>query len=142
MLKLHLFRFLMLFASLIFMNSCSKEQQSIPDVYVNFMVNPSSAQYSNLNPVGGWVYVTGGYRGILLYHLSPDEFLAYDRACPYDYQKATAQIQVEASGITVVDSTCGSKFIILDGSPFAGPAKNSLKQYRTSYEGGQVYVFN
>jgi len=132
----------MLSACLIFTNSCSKEQQSIPDVYVNFMVNPSSAQYSSLNPIGGWVYVTGGYRGILLYHLSLDEFLAYDRACPYDYQKATAQVHMESSGITVMDSTCGSKFIILDGSPFAGPAKNSLKQYRTNYEGGQLYVFN
>jgi len=142
MLKLHLFRFLMLFVSLIFMNSCSKEQQSIPDVYVNFMVNPSSAQYANLNPVGGWYYVTGGYRGILLYHFSQDEFLAYDRACTYDYQKATAIVEMEASGITVVDPTCGSKYIILDGSPFEGPAKNSLKQYRTSYEGGYLNVFN
>ena len=117
MIKLHFFRVYIFFASIMMFFSCNKEkQQTIPDVYVNFRIDPTSATYSNLNPIGGWVYVTGGYRGILLYHLSPDEFLAYDRACPYDYQKATARVQVEASGITLVDSTCFSKFIILDGS--------------------------
>ena len=142
MIKLHLFRFLMIFAFLISLWSCNKEQQSIPNVFVDFTITPSSTQYSNLNPVGGWEYVTGGYRGILLYHFSQDEFIAFDRACPYDYKIASAQVQMEVSGITLVDSTCFSKYIILDGSPFAGPSKSSLKQYRTSYEGGYLHVFN
>lgn len=123
--------------------SCKKEnQQTIPDVAVSFRIDPTSALYSDLNPIGGWVYVTGGYRGILLYHLSQDEFLAFDRACPYDYEKPAAQVEIESSGITLIDSCCLSRFIILDGSPFAGPARNSLKQYRTSYDGNYLYVFN
>jgi len=60
--------------------SCSKDetkQPPIPEVVVNFYINPNSTEYLELNAPGGWIYVTGGYRGILIYRLSLTEFLAF-----------------------------------------------------------------
>jgi hypothetical protein len=41
-------------------------------------------------------------------------------------------------GLTVIDSTCGSRFILIDGSVYSGPATKSLKSYRTTCFNGEV----
>ena len=48
-------------------NSCNKNNQIVPYVYVDLYVNISLPSYSNLNAIGGWVYVSGGSKGCLLY---------------------------------------------------------------------------
>ncbi len=123
-------------------NSCTKdENQTIPYVYVNFYIQPNSTLYQKLNVIGGWEYLTGGYNGIVVYRLNQDEFMAFDRACPYDYMNG-CRIQVESSFTTAIDSCCKSRFILTDGSPFSGPAHVSLKQYRTSYDGNNLHISN
>lgn len=126
------------------LTSCKKEnpQPVIPEVYVNFNLNPNSTEFLELNYPGGWVTVTGGYRGILLYRLTMDEFLAFERTCPWDPEKEGARVEVEESGLTAVCPVCGSKYIILDGSPFEGPSTYLLKQYHTNYNGDLLFVFN
>ncbi|MFH1159702.1 MAG: hypothetical protein V1733_01975 [bacterium] len=124
--------------------SCKKEnpQPRIPEVYVNFFINPNSTEYLDLNAPGGWAYVTGGYRGILIYRLTMTEFLAYERTCPFDPEEVNARIEVEPSGVTVQCPVCKSKYILLDGSPFEGPSPYLLKQYHTNYDGALLYVYN
>ena len=97
--------------------------------------------YQKLNTVGGWEYITGGYNGIVVYRLSQDEFVAFDRACPYDY-KNSCRIVVESSFTTTIDSCCGSRFLLNDGSPFKGPASVSLKKYKTYYDGNSLRISN
>jgi nitrite reductase/ring-hydroxylating ferredoxin subunit len=122
---------------------CKKDKtDEIPYVYVNFYINPTSTQYLDLNNIGGYVYVTGGVRGIIIYHRSVDEFLAYERNCPYQPSNDCAQVEVDNSGIMTVDSCCGSKFLLTDGSVSNGPATRSLKTYQTSYDGTTLHVFN
>jgi nitrite reductase/ring-hydroxylating ferredoxin subunit len=122
--------------------SCSKDEtETIPYSYVNFYINPNSTMYYKLNVVGGWEYLTGGYNGIIVYRLNQDEFVAFDRACPYDYANG-CRIEVESSFTTAIDSCCSSRFIITDGSPFSGPAHVSLKQYRTTYDGNNLHITN
>lgn len=138
--KIFLFLFVFLFVNSFF--SCSKdENETIPYVYVNFSINPNSTLFIKLNVVGGWEYITGGYNGIIVYRLNQDEFVAFDRACPYDYKNG-CRIQVESSFTTAIDSCCGSRFVLTDGSPFNGPAHVSLKQYKTSYDGNYLHIFN
>jgi len=129
---------------LLFVAGCKKEdpQPQIPEVYVNFFINPNSTEYLELNAPGGWVYVTGGYRGILLYRLTMSEFLAFERTCPYDPEHSGARVEVEESGATCVCPVCSSKYILLDGSPFEGPSPYLMKQYRTTYDGTLLYVYN
>jgi len=125
----------------VFLNACDKEdeQTQIPYVYVNFAVYPNTLDFI---PDGGWSYFSGGYKGLIIYRPLHDEFLAFERACPYDPLNDSALIVVESSGIIASDAHCGSRFLLTDGSPFEGPASVGLKQYRTRYDGYTLTVSN
>ncbi len=132
-----------IFFILIIFVACKKDDgEYVANVYVNFYIEPNSTMYSQLNMVGGWVYVTGGVRGIVLYRIEIDKFIALDRACPHDPDVSEAYVEVEETGLTLIDKYCGSKFIITDGSVISGPSKTGLKQYRTLYDGVYLHVFN
>ncbi|MBL7904646.1 MAG: Rieske (2Fe-2S) protein [Bacteroidales bacterium] len=121
--------------------SCGDEEDEslIPYVYVNFTIYPNTLDYI---ADGSYVYVTGGYKGIIIYRNTHDEFIAYERACPHDPLVAGARVEVESSGIIASCPVCGSRFILTDGSPIQGPASVSLKQYRTRYDGYSLIVSN
>jgi len=118
------------------------EHDAIPEVAVNAYIDVNSTMYIELNTIGGWVYLTGGYRGILVYRVAVDEFVAYDRGCPFDPFEATSRITMDPSGITCTDSLCGSQFGILDGSVINGPATIPLKRYYTYYDGNILTINN
>jgi len=122
-------------------NSCNKDEdvEQIPYVYVNFELYPNTLDYI---ADGQWAYATGGYKGIIIYRPQHEEFLAFERACPYDPLVDEARIMVESSGIIAVDTVCGSRFLLTDGSPIEGPSGIALKQYHTSYDGYVLRVFN
>ena len=125
--------------------SCSKNSENpnqIPYVSVSFSITPNSTVYNTLNVVNGWAYLTGGYRGILVYRKSVDEFMAFERACPNDWQNTKAQIVVDTSGITAYCPACKSKYVLYDGSVYQGPSHYPLKQYQTSYDGTNLYITN
>ncbi len=124
--------------------SCGKKQthSTIPNVAVNIYLDMNSTMYIELNTIGGWVYLTGGYKGLLVYRVAVDEFVAYDRACPYDPLEPKAIITMDKSGITCSDSLCGSKFGILDGSIINGPSTLPLKRYNTYYDGNTLSISN
>lgn len=127
----------------IFLVSCRKDspQNRVPYVPVNIQLYPNSLDFI---PVSGWVYVSGGNRGLVVYRMSEIEFFAYDRTCPYDPENLAARVRMEPSDITVVDTICGSKFILTTGYPFAGPSKSPLLQYETFYDSGNqiLYISN
>jgi hypothetical protein len=148
MIKQHLIKnvrvWVMMAALSFLLVSCKKEEQApeIPYVYVNFSLNPNGTQYINLNVVNGWETVYGGYNGILIFRKAVNEFSAFERACPNDPLAAGAQVKVELSGITCYCPVCGSKFIMIDGTPYEGPSHFPLKQYTTVYDGAMLYVSN
>src|SRR5438552_18696350 len=85
----------------------------IPNVYVDFTIYTTDPAFVKLNAIGGWVYVTGGSKGIIIYHQSVDQYMAYDRNCTYNPTGANAIVQVDtANNVTVFDKSCGSKFNI------------------------------
>ena len=129
---------------LFFLTDCTKNNENpVPTVYVDFTIYLSQPAYTNLNAVGGWVYLTGGARGIIVYRLSIDTFKAYDRNCTYNPSDADARVSVDSSGLFAVDASCGSKFVLIDGSVNHGPATVSLRQYNASYDGvNSVHVYN
>lgn len=134
------------FNSIILMPSCdkNKDYDEIPFAFVNFRINPNSSFYWRLNSTNGWEKVTADdpSRGIIIYRLSENEFMAYERTCPYDPFEPEARINGEDFAITVACPTCASEYILLDGTPFKGPARRPLKQYNTSYNGNSLHVFN
>ena len=125
---------------------CSKTNpidELIPYRIVNFTIDPHGVQYNNLNIVGNYTYVTGGYRGIIIYHASPGEFKAYDRTSTYNFPNpADCRVTVDDTGLLATDTCSNSTYILLDGSPFEGPATLSLKQYRASFDCYLLHVYN
>jgi hypothetical protein len=124
-------------------DACKKDQYAnIPSVYVNLNLDISSTLYIELNNVGGWVNITGGYKGITVYRSTYEDFVAFERCCPYDPDIEAARVSVDASGLTLTDTVCGSTFLILDGSVVNGPASMPLKQYYTSFDGDNLHIYN
>ncbi|MBE9481294.1 MAG: hypothetical protein IMY69_06325 [Bacteroidetes bacterium] len=143
--KIQIFSLIGLFSlGILIQASCKKDKdEDIPYVYVNFTINPSSIEYNNLEIIGNYAYVTGGFRGIIIYHATQDDYKAYERTSPYNYPNDfECRVSVDNSGLIAVDSCSGSKYLLLDGSPFEGPATKSLKQYRTSFDGTLLHVYN
>lgn len=120
--------------------SCEKDNRDvIPYVLVNFSIYPNTIDFI---AEGQYVYSTGGYKGLIIYRPQSSEFKVYERACPHDPLAEGARVYVDDTGIIAVDSVCGSQYILTDGSPIKGPAGVALKQYRTSYDGNELRIFN
>ena len=134
--------FFSLVSLLVSTGGCKKDDDTVPSVQVNIYIYTTDSEFADLNAVGGWIYLTGGVRGIVVYRLSQDEFMAYDRNCTYQPTESTAIIEVEPSGITAIDSSCGSKFLLTDGSVLEGPAPDILKRYQTNFDGNLLRIYN
>ncbi|PCJ28795.1 MAG: hypothetical protein COA97_00185 [Flavobacteriales bacterium] len=122
---------------------CSKDEKSnIPLVVVDIIIYTNDPAFNVISVPGGWTYVNGGSRGIIIYRVSNDQFNAYDRHCTYDSNNSCALVSVDASNIIGLDDCCGSKFLLTDGSVTNGPANLPLKQYQTSFDGQVLRIFN
>ncbi|HZX61873.1 MAG TPA: hypothetical protein VFE66_01590 [Bacteroidales bacterium] len=143
--RFHRIGYLLLFLLFVcLLPQCKKEKQQneVPTVAVSIALDPNSTEYLRLNSVNGWEYLTGGYRGIIVFRASTNGFMAYDRACPYDWNQTSSRMVVDSSGITTVCPSCNSKFILIDGSPYSGPSPYPMKQYQTSFNGTTLYIYN
>lgn len=125
------------------LSNCKKAdtQHTVPPVAINISIATNLAQYNNLNFVGGWVYLNGGYNGLLVYRATSEEFRAYDRQAPYVI-KDLCQIFVDSNEVTVIDTCSGSRWLLLDGQIIEGPAFYPLKQYQTFYDGSTLTISN
>ena len=106
------------------------ERDDIPRVYVHKEINLNSYDYRALNNFGGYVYISGGVRGIIIFRKSTNQYLAFERDCPYQPQDSCALVSVDPSTLYMIDTCCSSEFDF-DGNPIAGPAKFPLLQYNT-----------
>lgn len=124
--------------------SCDKAQEhdTIPNVAVDIYLDINSTMYLQLNTVGGYLYITGGYKGLLVYRISEYDFVAFDRTCPYDPYVSESRLEMDLGNLTVHDTVCNSKFVIIDGSVLEGPATLPMKQYRTEFDGNILHIFN
>jgi|WetSurSiteA1Bulk_404760.scaffolds.fasta_scaffold42815_3 hypothetical protein len=136
--------------------SCNKESNDrLPLPPVDITINPNSTIYQELNISGGWLYLdeTDGVespsRGIIVYRLTEDQFLAFERTPPFkpdsccNAQKTICtRLLVDDYFPFVVDTCTVSKYLILDGSPVSGPSSISLGMYVTEYYGDLLYIHN
>ncbi len=123
--------------------ACRKENKNgIPLVAVDIYLYTSDPIFFNLQVPGGWEYITGGSRGILVYRRSYEEFAAFDRHCTYQPDNTCGRVYVDSTNIKAVDTCCGSEFHIYDGSVLNGPASFALKQYQTTFDGSVLHIFN
>lgn len=106
----------------------------MPRFATDITINLNLPEYNALINPGGWLYLTGGSRGIIVYRISNDEFVAYDRHCTYNVPQRCRVSVIEDSGITAKDEECcGSVFDLYTGGVLEGPAQLGLQSFRTFY---------
>ncbi|MAJ06428.1 MAG: hypothetical protein CL827_06160 [Crocinitomicaceae bacterium] len=124
--------------------NCTKNQNIVPYVHVDQVINISLPSYSSLNTIGGWKYISGGSQGIIIYRQSFDQFSAYDRHCTYNADNPCGQASVDSTNSFVECSCDSSQYQLYDGLVIQGPATYSLKNYQTNFDvmTNQLHIFN
>lgn len=136
----YLFLFMVFFA----IPGCNGNQNQMPYVPVDIYINTTLPAYSNLNIIGGWVYVSGGNDGIIVYRQTYESIVAYERRCTYELPASCGFGVVDSANFFVECDCDGTKYSIFDGTVMEGPAPFALYQYRTSFDpnSGQLHIFN
>ncbi|MEZ4738908.1 MAG: hypothetical protein R2818_06010 [Flavobacteriales bacterium] len=134
---------LALTAMLLMAAGCKRERPSgVPLTTVDISINVNNPSYADIAVPGGWLYLSGGSMGLIVYRSGPDSFVAMDRHCPYQSTEL-CRVFVDDSEIIARDSVCcGSAFLVTDGSVVEGPAALSLQRYNTSFNGTTLRIYN
>ena len=116
------------------------------NIYIDLNINTSAP----LSVPGGFIYITGGNKGIIIFHNFDDNFLAIERTCSYHPYDACNLITMDNNGIILkcgkytgnnFDVCCGSEFTV-DGNPSKTPATRPLRLYTVTKNGNQLHVYN
>lgn len=138
-------RLVFLFAIILFLNSCNKDKMNpVPNISFDMTININLPSYNELNGVGGWCYVNGGSRGIVVYRKSIEEFVAFDRHSPMDPDGTCfLPLFIDSNNFLQLNDTCNNaKFSLYDGSPIAN-SNFGLRQYATTFDGNtQLRIYN
>jgi nitrite reductase/ring-hydroxylating ferredoxin subunit len=121
---------------------CKNKYEGIPNISVDIYINIQNPQYQNLSGMGSWAYIEGGSKGIIVFNSDNENFLAYERHCPYDSQNSCSRVSVDETNLFAVDSCCSSKYQLLNGSAIDGPASLPLIGYNTSFDGNIIHIWN
>ena len=83
---------------------------------------------------------------VSLYLHGADEFFAYDRTCPHDYAVNGLSVRVNidpSNSLNAICPECGTNYALAaGGAPSKGVGRYPLKNYRTSFDGTNVRVWN
>jgi len=122
---------------------CQKDKQSgVPSTALDVSINLSLPEYNDLTAVGGWVYLSGGSQGLIVYRKDQDTFIAMDRHCPYQPENL-CHVTVDNTDVIARDTACcHSAFLIIDGSVTQGPSSFGLKLYHTTFNGTVLRIYN
>lgn len=157
--------FIFLLVPVVLFSTCKKDKNQISatdffnPVLVDFYINLDLPLYTDLNYPNGYVYEKNqGYkqRGVIVYNTGfsgPDQYVAFDRSCPFKVDSSCSYVSVDSSLLyyrcgqyTGVGGKfipcCNSKFVASNGSQMEGPAPRPLKQYYVSVSGKILHITN
>ena len=122
--------------------STNASENPVPSVPVNLTVYPNDPLNFKLQAIGGWIYINGGINGIILYHKSPQEFIAIERTSSYLPDNPSAKVVVMSDNFTCRDTISDSRWQIIDGTVTKGPAQWGLRLYGTTFDGNVLKIKN
>jgi hypothetical protein len=135
----------MCFGLLLLSAKCNNQNQHpVPFVPVDITIDMQLPSYSNLQGVGGWTYLNGGSRGIIVYRKAIDEFVAFDRHAPSDPEGSCpmALYPDDQNFLQLIDSCNNAVFSLYNGSPVSNSIFG-LRQYATQFNGNNLLrVYN
>ena len=130
---------------LLLSSKCNNQNQHpVPFVPVDITIDIQLPSYSNLQGVGGWTYLNGGSRGIIVYRKAIDEFVAFDRHAPSDPEGSCpiALYPDDQNFLQLIDSCNNAVFSLYDGSPVSNSIFG-LRRYATQFNGNNLLrVYN
>ncbi len=113
----------------------------VPYVPVNITIDIGLPSFFPLTVPSGWVYITGGSRGIIIYRKTESEFVAIERHSTFEVEKQCA-VAVLSDGIILDDPCSDSQWLIMDGSIVNGPTSAPLQLYHASYNPPYLTITN
>ncbi len=133
------------FGFLLLSSKCNKNNQNpVPIVPVDITIDIQLPSYSTLQGVGGWTYLNGGSKGIIVYRKGIDEFVAFDRHSPAD-PNGSCPVPLypdDQNFLQLIDSCNNAVFSLYDGSPVSNSIYG-LRQYATQFNGNNLLrVYN
>ncbi|HNR42019.1 MAG TPA: hypothetical protein PKL65_07275 [Bacteroidales bacterium] len=145
--KLKIFFFLVIVTTSFFGRSCRHDENDvIPDVHVDFIIDLQDPDFSNLMVAGSfdtinaktrnWGQRAAGFNGNgIIVYAGIDGFHAYDRTCPYDYAISNLSVRVKVDYSGAFCPVCGTKYALAAFAvPVSGTKAYPLKSYHTSLE--------
>ena len=124
--------------------SCDNQDNGaiIPFVPVYEQIDYNSIINKELWNTGGYKEINdAGYKGLIIYRESSNNFRVFDQACSYDPLESCSKVVVDESGLFLIDKCCNSTFNF-SGIPTGGPAFKPLLEYNTHIEGNFLIVSN
>jgi hypothetical protein len=140
--SIHLLLFLSI--GLLFIQCHPNRKNPIPNIPFDITINLTLPSYIDLQNVGSYAFVEGGSKGIIVYRMSYDQFVAFDRHNPADASYECAQqLTPRADNFLELADTCSNaRFSLLDGAAIEG-SDVGLRQYMTVYDGGNnLRIYN
>lgn len=126
-------------AAILLLASCKPDSTDDPIPFASFVdinINLSLPEYNSLQQVRGYKLIDNkGIRGIIVYRSTATTYVAYERNCSFHPNEACATVNVDLSGLFLIDPCCNSTFDIAEGNPTGGPAWRPLRRYRTQLSG-------
>ncbi|WP_157494020.1 hypothetical protein [Fulvivirga imtechensis] len=124
------------FISILF--SCNEDVPRDEIPYATFddiRISLDLPAYNDLSFDGGYITLSQGVRGIIVYRENASTFHVYERNCSYRPYDACATVNVHSSELYMSDPCCNSSFNFKTGYPTGGPAQFPLRKYRSSLNG-------
>lgn len=122
---------------------CERQQVTdpVPYIFVQKLMDLNNTSYQALRFDRGFVYETGGVRGLIIYRRAVNSFIAFDRVCTHHPSNSCGVVEVEPTGFFMRCPCCRSVFDF-EGNPINGPANFPLVRYRTSLSGSLLSINN
>ncbi len=119
----------------------NRDHGLVPNVPFERTINVLTPEFFDLQVTGGWVYYTGGSRGIIIYRKSPNEFVVLERHSTFEPENNCAVVVMDDN--VLLDDPCSdSQWLIMDGSIVNGPAALPLRTYSHSYQEPYLHIWN
>lgn len=117
-------------------SGCKKNRTNpVPSIPFDITININLPTYNALTNVGGWAYVEGGSKGIVVYRASLTEFVAFDRHSPANDGTCPDPLVENEDNFLQLDDLCNdAHFSMIDGSPISG-SDYGLRKYATFFDG-------
>lgn len=133
------------FFFLLILFSCrGNSDNPVPNVPVNIQINILLPSYADLQTPGGYAYVNGGVKGIIVYRKSLNEFVCLDRMSTAEGGYDCDPLDVDPDNyLFLVDQCSDAVYSLLDGSVTSGSASFPLRSYQYNYDGySTLYIYN